>query len=205
MASKTPPKSCFCSCVILALIGLPGSGKTSFVKSLTEYYNLTQTEATKTRVVHVCYDNLVPLKRQAQMAKNEDHHHPDRETWKIVRKDIVKSVEMLLENNLKSPEKEEGANVNECQMERESSPEIHNFFSILNEKLEVAAQDKKEFLLLVIDDNNYYRSMRYEYYQLARQFEIGILPAPLGHVRRTSQSCQQGSAGGTRETARDRH
>ncbi len=40
----------------------------------------------------------------------------------------------------------------------------------------ISYNDKKEDkdLVVVIDDNNYYSSMRYEYYQLARKHEIGF-------------------------------
>lgn len=62
--NSTPTSS---SCVILALIGLPGSGKSSFAKAFKNHI-LGLDSKKKARVIHVCYDALVPLERQAQMA-----------------------------------------------------------------------------------------------------------------------------------------
>merc|ERR1711909_93629 len=44
-----------------------------------------------------------------------------------------------------------------------------------NEILNIGIEDGDERkVLIIIDDNNYLRSMRYEYYQLARKFEAGF-------------------------------
>ena len=61
---------------LLALIGLPGSGKTTFAKAIN-------VELEDTCVVHVCYDELIPLERQRAIAKKDSE-----EDWKEARKAV---------------------------------------------------------------------------------------------------------------------
>ena len=56
---------------------------------------------------------------------------------------------------------------------------VDNFISCQNDsfvklKLDKNANREKDTLIVVIDDNNYYNSMRYEYFQLARKHEISF-------------------------------
>ena len=80
---------------ILTLIGLPGSGKTTFVNDFKAHVEKERDNEKKTpiQIVHVCYDDLVPLERQKELIKESDR-------WKNIRKCILKSVEILLTKRL---------------------------------------------------------------------------------------------------------
>ena len=122
---------------ILVMIGLPGSGKTHFSLKLSEsleHFN----------IVHVCYDDLIPLEKQKQLISEEG-------AWKSEREKIVEAVDMMMSD--------------ESEVETENK-----FYKQLKEK----TKSGKEKTLFIIDDNNYLQSMRYVYYQLARKHTTGF-------------------------------
>jgi O-phosphoseryl-tRNA(Sec) kinase len=73
-------------------------------------------------------------------------NNTDSLVWKSERKAILENVECLLS----------GAKVSSSSL------------------CSTAIDRTEKQVLIIIDDNNYYSSMRYEYYQLARKFEIGF-------------------------------
>ena len=137
-----------CQSGLLLLIGLPGVGKTSFALKFRDFL-----KTHKVNVIHVCYDELVPLDTQAKFALNSKSADSAETEWKNERKIILKSVEKLLtsSDSLELSKREE------------------EIFQLLKKKSEEFAKT-----IVIIDDNNYYQSMRYEYYQLARKLEIGF-------------------------------
>ena len=75
---------------ILVLIGLPAVGKTKFVSDFREF--LKTSEDKSWRVIHVCYDELVPLEKQKEIVEDET------ENWKEYRKSISKAVNDFISN-----------------------------------------------------------------------------------------------------------
>lgn len=51
---------------VLALVGLPGAGKTTLAAALGDHLRSGRDAA----VVHVCYDDIVSRERQAEMARS---------------------------------------------------------------------------------------------------------------------------------------
>lgn len=130
----------------LVLIGLPGSGKTSLAKSLCRHLAAGDSNAS---VVRISYDELIPLDSQAEMARDETSGE-----WKEARKNVLATLDALISE------------------QDDLAPEVAE----LLDKLVPSDQrsELKDKVTLVIDDNNYYSSMRYELCQVARKFEAGF-------------------------------
>jgi len=131
-------------CLVL-LVGLPGAGKTLFSDLYSKFL------ASKTIFyIKVCYDKLIPLEAQAKMKEEEG-------SWKAERSKIVDAVTEIIK----------------IRKESEDLTDIENPYvdKIINSD---DVQTASERTVILIDDNNYLPSMRYEYYQLARTFRLGF-------------------------------
>ena len=95
--------------------------------------------------VHVCYDQLISLERQKEMTSQPGE-------WKQEREKIVEAVEMLVTEST------------------ESGHSDNPYFTTLHRSWGPKASRK----IILIDDNNYLQSMRYDYYQLARKCTLGF-------------------------------
>ncbi|XP_060076600.1 L-seryl-tRNA(Sec) kinase-like [Ylistrum balloti] len=186
------------SVCILVLSGLPGSGKSSLARSFKTSHvkssspsipqniksvsgelpwklegraSLDKEVAHDTRkenfnVILISYDELIPEEKEAQMIQSGI----DSE-WKTCREQIVNCVESLVHcllsnkllKNMVKPTDDEALWERFCHV-------IHNQEDDSMEQ----KGDKSSSYVLIIDDNMYYRSMRYRYFQLARKFEQGF-------------------------------
>ena len=129
---------------LVVLIGIPGSGKSSFCSLYSEYLLSKNCDC-----IHVCYDKLIPLETQVKMKDKEG-------SWKAEREKIVEAVEQVIRIT-KSDELEDIENVYVDE--------------IVDNKV---IKTKKVRTVILIDDNNYLSSMRYDYYQLARAHRLGF-------------------------------
>jgi len=121
---------------LVILMGLPGSGKSSFAKILQEKLGNS--------AVHIEYDQLISLEQQKQFASDESAETDNAQNWKEERKSIVDNIDSYLIGD-----------------------QVSKF-------LPVSLNREETSHVLIIDDNNYYASMRYEYYQIARKHQIGF-------------------------------
>lgn len=138
MASDITPSDT----LILVLIGLPGAGKTSFVNQYKQYL---QDKGINTKLIHVCYDQLIPLDIQIKTVTEPG-------LWKDLRTKIYQTVDLKLHQDLNKP----------CDIQ---STEFSDRICL--------DKEKSERRLIVIDDNNHLSSMRYPYFQMARKHEVG--------------------------------
>uniref|UniRef100_A0A1B6HB79 Uncharacterized protein n=1 Tax=Homalodisca liturata TaxID=320908 RepID=A0A1B6HB79_9HEMI len=127
-------------CLIL-LVGIPGSGKSFFRAFLEDYMRANnKTELGLTRLCSVCYDNYSSVRNPSQLCNGNK--------WKNERLQIMKDVEkmciLLKENDYKNI--------------KELFPNV-----IVN-----GSEENPDCNLIVIDDNMFYRSMRYEYFKLGK-------------------------------------
>lgn len=131
-------------CVVL-LVGIPGSGK-SFFRKFFETFLCGNTESVlgSVQVWSVCYDDFEPMRR-------------GNSNWKKCRLDIMTIVCNLIEHLKSQDSLIKGFN-------KESSG-----ICLINKELV-----SPDSILILIDDNMYYRSMRYEYYKLARVHNISF-------------------------------
>ncbi|TRY73492.1 hypothetical protein TCAL_13419 [Tigriopus californicus] len=130
---------------ILVLLGLPGSGKTTLAQNMRVHLK------EKFKVILVSYDDLIPLAEQAQLSQNSDD-----KAWKEARKLILNGVHAL---------------INPAQSGL-SLAEVQEFKTKLG--IPEDEPESSKDTLVIVDDNNYYASMRYEYYQLARSNQTGF-------------------------------
>jgi len=133
---------------LLLLVGLPGCGKTSLCKKLLLNKD---SKYSKLVFIHVSFDDHIPLVNQekfAIMRQNKDNVDND-DTWKNARSMLLTSVEEMVKA-LKS------RTVNEVTKKFINIDEVND----------------QQFIVL-LDDNFYYKSMRYEYYQMARRQSVG--------------------------------
>ena len=153
-------------CLVI-LVGLPATGKSTFTECLKQFLE-KQAKFTKYGLMHICYDKLISLPKQKDLAlaasdKNKSYvvdnlsKADHEENWKTCRKDIVAMVDKLIFKLNDSTEVDWTKNA----IESEGLDLFENMGG-------------KESILIVIDDNSYYQSMRYEYYQLCRKHCAGF-------------------------------
>lgn len=138
----------------MAFVGLPGAGKSSLCKELFESLE-NRANSSALCLIHVCFDELIPLDLQEKFvlikqSKLEDE--VEGASWKSTRRDVYNKIDRLVE----------------CLRNDIIDLDIFKLFGI-EEK-----QDANVDQVILLDDNFYYRSMRYEYFQLARKHNIGF-------------------------------
>ncbi|KAM5271854.1 L-seryl-tRNA(Sec) kinase [Ctenodactylus gundi] len=176
---------------LCVLCGIPGAGKSTFARALGR--RLRRDGAWAAGVL--AYDDILP---DALLGGAEPLPPPSQ--WKMLRQELLKYLECFLM-----------AVVNGCQMSAPpSSTEAmwEDFITCLKDQdliISAAPEAQPCYLLaktavsrplfLVLDDNFYYQSMRYEVYQLARKYSLGycqlFLDCPLETcLQRNSQRTQ---------------
>lgn len=124
--------------VLIVLVGLPSSGKTSFCDRLKGYL---EEKRLGINLYHVCFDKL--FKIDESVIRTGDFKTLRRKFWELVK--VL--VEAIYSKDFVSVE----------------SREI--VIKDLSEYFDAA----RHISYVIVDDNNYYRSMRYPFYQLARE------------------------------------
>ena len=152
---------------LVLLVGVPASGKTTFCnKLLLNNYQKSSVFSTVDRgfrnhslFIHVCFDSIIALEDQRKYAESA-YTDSSAKQMKGARDSILKDVESLLEFllntefsllKLKDIVKCFGFTTSSC------SPDCH----IRN-------------VVILMDDNFYYRSMRHQYYLLAFKHKVSF-------------------------------
>merc|ERR1739838_170645 len=140
--------------VFCLLCGLPGTGKTSLCLKL-----LSKDES-ELRFLHISYDELIGHLDLENKVDNK---------WKDSRRDVISLVADITKQLLSG-----------CPINQDFINDKHNFLcgDTLNglfKSLKTIVTDKPSYIVLLIDDNMHYKSMRKCYYQLATSLGIGSL------------------------------
>ncbi|XP_012636763.1 L-seryl-tRNA(Sec) kinase isoform X3 [Microcebus murinus] len=163
--SEGPRKLALC-----VLCGLPAAGKSTFARALGQRLRLEQGWA----VGVVAYDDVIP-----EAFLDGADARPPPSQWKLLRQELLRYLEYFLM-----------AVVSGCQMSappKRTEAMWEDFITCLKDQdliFSAAFEAQSCYLLmktalsrpllLILDDNFYYQSMRYEVYQLARKYSLGF-------------------------------
>ncbi|XP_034050431.1 L-seryl-tRNA(Sec) kinase-like [Thalassophryne amazonica] len=161
-----------CLCV---LCGLPAVGKSTLAQALS---NTAAQRGWKT--TEVCYDELISQHAFRPRATEDDQRHQTNAPcefedcdskrtalmhteWRSHRQVVLQYIEELLKKPEASVNLQTSHQINRASWEKCDGG-----------LLELDGVDDSAPLLIVLDDNFYYSSMRYEVYQLARKHYLGF-------------------------------
>jgi len=173
-------------CILVPLIGLPGVGKTTFcqniIKFLSEGHAKSETDDELTErvqavVFHLRYDEFLP-----RILTTSD----DENTTKRYRQAVILVVDCVLQTLANDVECRTvadilaGARLHLAEKEPTLSPETIEACLTVFTKLTSGKEgsfhlSRDSSVIVLIDDNNNYRSMRYAHYRLARKHSVSYL------------------------------
>jgi tRNA uridine 5-carbamoylmethylation protein Kti12 len=154
--------------VLMIICGCPGTGKTYFTSKLKEYLETT----TNYQLLHITFDKIINSKLEKLII--------DIDFWKESRILIQNLIKLLISylkivnknynNNQSDYFNQHKINLfqNSTNMNNINEEIFSSFVSLVNMQLNNSNGFKNKYILC-LDDNMYYESMRFKYYQLARQ------------------------------------
>jgi len=173
------------SCILL-ICGLPSSGKTLLTNNLLNYSKLNPFLMNEKFVFyHISVDQLIPIEDQFIAIQINGF-------WKQFRNNLLIASKLFVEQLL---------NYNNSNNDIKDSNELNpNILSIYESIKRLNNYNEKSFdnFVLIIDDNLYYKSMRYEWFLISKHFEMGfaivMIDCPLhlaieSNQRRTHEKC----------------
>ncbi|XP_072413127.1 L-seryl-tRNA(Sec) kinase [Chiloscyllium punctatum] len=185
--------------VSLCLVaGLPGAGKSTFARRLLEALQ------PKRQSLLLCYDELIPGEAFSLLGQTDGDRLTDNPAttgslWKLYRHKLLVYIEHLIQaihgNGCLSVSGIENDSTWECFIQ--SLKQQH----IISGETQLGVQQYTVFnmylrpLVIILDDNFYYQSMRYEVFQIARRNSLGFLqlflecPLELCLQRNHERSC----------------
>ncbi|XP_062600820.1 L-seryl-tRNA(Sec) kinase-like [Saccostrea cucullata] len=151
---------------IAVLCGIPGSGKSTFAKSLIRNQTINtagsgqeqEKNAESFDWMLVSYDDIIPSDTEKHIIEKEVPN-----AWKLYRENIQNAVVYLIQRLQADSEFTE-------PMEDKSDCCFESFRTFLQRMI----GKKNGAVVILIDDNMYYSSMRYKYYQLTRKYKVGF-------------------------------
>ena len=177
--------------VLVLLVGLPGAGKTTLCRTLKE----EKQGCGRLMIIHLCYDDLIPLSVQREFVEqkraerqgisnewNRKEEEEEEKNWKVTGMEDSKDRKSIEQDKNNEESKRERQVIGEdwksarhkihTQVDQflkyiitgKADSRVESFFSIPLEAMESGAK-----YVIILDDNFYYRSMRYEFFQLARK------------------------------------
>jgi len=147
---------------IAVLVGVPGSGKTTLANALcqsdTAAFTASEASSVHQRTV-ISFDDIVPLDEQKKAALEAAASSAD--TSKPAESTTAGG------DSSHQAEEEEGKSRRWKKYRQQMMERVRETYE-RQKSVNAAAS------VIFIDDNNYYASMRYEYYQLARDLKVGF-------------------------------
>ncbi|XP_031554254.1 L-seryl-tRNA(Sec) kinase-like [Actinia tenebrosa] len=176
--------------VLMILCGIPASGKTHLANSMKKWSRRCKED--KVHVLHICYDELIPVNLDLQTSSLNDqkedlefddlHSSASISAWKHYRKLIIQCVERIAQQiqDITFDLNEE----NDVVKNTFELPSFQDFWKTFYEQtarkdMSCACLSSQKWIhtahILLVDDNMYYRSMRHEYFLLARKYGLGYM------------------------------
>ncbi|RWS08024.1 L-seryl-tRNA(Sec) kinase-like protein [Dinothrombium tinctorium] len=140
---------------ILLVIGLPAAGKTTFVERFADHFRLN---CAQIGLLIVAFDEIIPFEQQKAIIFNENG-------WKTTRKLLLNACELFIRFVFND--------FIEKELHFKNEKEEQIFKKIADRNQHLFACQSSKFLLL-IEDNFYLRSMRYEWFKFAKQFRLAF-------------------------------
>lgn len=204
MAASTDCENKANNLSLVVLMGLPASGKSTLANKLSIF-------CTKWHTIIFSFDNFVPLSVQAQISESANAKLPDGNVQskspqnslaKVLRKKFVHCVDTVARfvrdyDADKCTEKYlQSLNSSLCSLEgTDSLISNDSFLSKVQDSMQniidFYAKEKSPIVAIVVDDNNYYSSMRNDFYQVSKQLEIGFC---MIHCKTMLKTCVQRNA-----------
>ncbi|XP_029934258.1 L-seryl-tRNA(Sec) kinase [Myripristis murdjan] len=153
------PAACLC-----VLCGLPAAGKSTLARTVC---SLAAQHGWSSTVLP--YDDLIPEHAfQLKLVEDGDDKQQQTTEWKLHRLAVLQCIEQFLEKRQAPTEPPAtGCQINSAVWGRCIQP-------LLEPKTVDHSKADHSPLLILLDDNFYYPSMRYEVYQLARKCSLGF-------------------------------
>ncbi|KAL4231032.1 hypothetical protein ACF0H5_008615 [Mactra antiquata] len=148
---------------LLVLSGLPAAGKTHLTNKLLQGHSA----GTRYAFVIVEYDQLIPSDVEKHLIESEDQ----QSSWKQYRESILLCIDHVL-GILQTCQSGNLLELLDKSVENVPPDLWTKFKELMPRTLCDVNKDSK--LCFVIDDNMYYSSMRYKYFQLARKYTTGF-------------------------------
>ncbi|KAM4851953.1 L-seryl-tRNA(Sec) kinase isoform 1-T1 [Thomomys bottae] len=160
-----------CTLGLCVLCGLPAAGKSTFARALAR--RLQQERGWAVGVLS--YDDVLP-EAPPDLGTGA---RPRPSRWKTLRQELLKFLECFLMIVINGGQMSAPANMAEAMWEDFITclKDQDLIFPVVSETQSCYILAKSVIskpLLLVLDDNFYYQSMRYEVYQLARKYSLGF-------------------------------
>ncbi|XP_028585856.2 L-seryl-tRNA(Sec) kinase isoform X1 [Podarcis muralis] len=161
------------------LCGLPAAGKTTTAQALSRVLR----ERKGWRCVPLAYDDLIPPEAfdQSKESSGQREQQPLMSHWRLYRHELLLYLEHFLQNFIKGCHYSPPPNRTETTWKRFACylKEQELIYPRTGTEDSASCQYLIDFIPLrpiyfILDDNFYYRSMRYEVYQLARQYTLGF-------------------------------
>lgn len=130
------------------LVGIPGVGKTTFCQNIQKCLIL---KGSSLKSIHICFDDFIKFDATIDLENN---------SFKGKRKRLLELLEQTIQA-IKSN--------NSTQLEQVNALLSEEF----QHKIAVNLAESSSNYLILIDDNMYYRSMRYQVFQIARRHGTG--------------------------------
>jgi len=167
--------------ILVPLIGLPGVGKSTFSRKLTDYVQKCNlVDIGRVIIFYLNYDKFLPIIDSDLKSEN---------ATKLFRKAAVFTVDSVL-SALSTDDFSTKSSVSEllditrqflqdiCKTEPptlEAAKRVLSAAQISDSFQADVDAEHPTLILILLDDNNIYRSMRYEYFQLARKHRVSFL------------------------------
>ncbi|XP_063963225.1 L-seryl-tRNA(Sec) kinase-like [Lytechinus pictus] len=180
--------------IICAMCGLPASGKTTLCRLLSELATVRGIAGAEgaggwpgtADVVHLCYDKIIPqnLDPTVQLVSSNNSQVQQHTLWKEYRRQIIECLDFIIGEVMQKQRTLLQVITNLQIGNGIPSSDVQDISAVQREvwmKMAdclsgeaVQGNDKEHCVIILIDDNMFYRSMRYNLYQLARKYSTGF-------------------------------
>lgn len=130
------------------LVGVPGAGKTTFCQRIQDCSIFKESSI---RLIHICFDDFIKFDAKIDL---------ENSSFKGKRKRLLELFEEIVQS-IKT--------TNPAKLEHVKSILYEEF----QQQVAIDSAETPSNYLILIDDNMYYRSMRYQVFQIARRLGTG--------------------------------